>query len=72
RGYFEAFCTELHTKSQENWPFDWIWCEVPSFRGWTGVARPSTPTNPSQAMGMENGLFRVVPRPNPGELINAL
>ncbi|CAB0523954.1 transposase [Corynebacterium diphtheriae] len=33
RGYFEGFCTELHTKSQENRPFEQIWCEVPSFRG---------------------------------------
>ncbi|CAB0523650.1 hypothetical protein CIP100161_01939 [Corynebacterium diphtheriae] len=33
RGYFEAFFSELHTKSLLNRPFDWIWCEVPSFRG---------------------------------------
>ncbi|CAB1045957.1 transposase [Corynebacterium diphtheriae] len=38
RGYFEGFCTELHTKSQENRPFEQIWCEVPSFRGGAGVA----------------------------------
>ncbi|OMO47449.1 transposase [Corynebacterium diphtheriae] len=33
RGYFEGFFSELHTKSLPNRPFDWIWCEVPSFRG---------------------------------------
>ncbi|RKW93809.1 hypothetical protein D9B38_00810 [Corynebacterium diphtheriae] len=33
RGYFEGFFSALHTKSQENRPFEQIWCEVPSFRG---------------------------------------
>ncbi|OWN45060.1 transposase [Corynebacterium diphtheriae bv. gravis] len=33
RGYFAGFFLELHTKSLPNRPFDWIWCEVPSFRG---------------------------------------
>ncbi|CAB0715534.1 hypothetical protein FRC0049_02172 [Corynebacterium diphtheriae] len=36
RGYFEGFFSELHTKSLPNRPFDWIWCEVPSFRGVSG------------------------------------
>ncbi|CAB0932638.1 hypothetical protein FRC0434_02165 [Corynebacterium diphtheriae] len=65
RGYFEAFFSKLHTKSLLNRPFDWIWCEVPSFSGVSGGGahqRPPTPANPSQAMVVKNVLLRVVPR----------
>ncbi|MHD0143231.1 hypothetical protein ACQX4C_03995 [Corynebacterium diphtheriae] len=72
-GVFRSIFSALHTKSLPNRPFEQIWCEVPSFSGVIGgVARPPTPANPSQAMVMENFLLRVVPRPNPSELINAL
>ncbi|CAB0914628.1 hypothetical protein FRC0466_01870 [Corynebacterium diphtheriae] len=49
RGYFEGFFSTLHTKSLPNRPFDWIWCEVPSFRGERGWRTHQHPPAPISA-----------------------
>ncbi|MBG9277336.1 transposase [Corynebacterium diphtheriae bv. mitis] len=41
-------------------------------RGWLAHQRPPVPTNASQAMVVKNVPLHTEPRPNPGELINAL
>ncbi|MHD0155611.1 hypothetical protein ACQX5F_11215, partial [Corynebacterium diphtheriae] len=52
RGYFEGFFSELHTKSQENRSFDWIWCEVPPFSGVIGGGAPTTEIPRMQLLGI--------------------